>query len=125
MSAQISRLRLLGLLFCLAGGAAITFGWAGTAQVTCVDCQVPYLISGGAGGVALVVLGTGLLVIAQLRIEGNRIAERLAVRPPSREPESEPGPTDVSTPTTRMPTVPDRDLADREPAVRRADASSR
>lgn len=125
MNSQVSRLRLLGLLFCLAGGVAITFGWAGTAQVTCVDCQVPYLISGGAGGVALVVLGTGLLVIAQLRIEGNRIAERLAAPPPSREPEVEPGPTDVSTPTTRLPTVPDRDLADREPAVPRADASAR
>lgn len=121
MSAQVSRLRLLGLLFCLAGGVAITFGWAGTAQVTCVDCQVPYLISGGAGGVALVVLGTGLLVIAQLRIEGNRIAERLAAPPEGREP----GPTDVSTPTTRLPPVPDRDLADREPAVHQADASSR
>lgn len=75
---QVARLRLLGLLFCLAGGAAITFGWAGTAQVACVDCQVPYLVSGGAGGVALVVVGTGLLVVAQLRVEGNRVAEQIA-----------------------------------------------
>ncbi|MPZ26633.1 MAG: hypothetical protein GEV12_09285 [Micromonosporaceae bacterium] len=83
MDHQVSRMRLLGLFFCLAGGFAITFGWAGTAQVACVDCQVPYLISGGAGGVALTIVGTGLLVIAQLRVEGNRIAQRLAPPPPA------------------------------------------
>lgn len=117
MNSQVSRLRLLGLLFWLAGGLAITLGWTGTAQVACVDCQVPYLISGGAGGIALTVAGTGLLVIAQLRVEGHRIAERLAARSadrgggtepePGPEPEPEPKPADACT--TRIPAVADRD----------------
>lgn len=113
MSSQVSRLRLLGLLFCLTGGAAITFGWAGTAQVTCVDCQVPYLISGGAGGVALVVLGTGLLVIAQLRVEGNRIAERLAAPPAADQSEPRTAGAAPATDTARLPAPPaGRYLAD-------------
>jgi hypothetical protein len=81
---QIARLRLLGIAFCLVGGAAITAGWAGTAGVACVDCQVPYLISGGAAGIALAVVGMGLLTIAQIRFEGARIAEQLATgKPPA------------------------------------------
>lgn len=83
---QIARLRLLGVVFCLGGGVAIAFGWAGTADVACVDCQIPYLLSGGAAGVALTVVGVGLLLLAQIRLEGTRIAERIAPRPqPDRE----------------------------------------
>lgn len=120
---QVARLRLLGLLFCLAGGAAITFGWAGTAQVACVDCQVPYLVSGGAGGVALVVVGTGLLVVAQLRVEGNRVAEQIATlsrdrgRPEDADPDrpTDPGevaPLTLATDRVTDETVP-RDAPDR------------
>ena len=69
--------RLLGLAFCAAGFAAIALGWAGAARKTCVDCQIPYLISGGAAGVALVVLGAGLLLIAQMRTEARRLSARL------------------------------------------------
>jgi hypothetical protein len=69
--------RLLGLAFCTAGFAAIAFGWAGAARKTCVDCQIPYLISGGAAGVALVVFGAGLLVMAQMRTEARRLSARL------------------------------------------------
>ncbi|MGH3647829.1 MAG: hypothetical protein ACRDTM_11730 [Micromonosporaceae bacterium] len=89
---QVSRLRTLGLMFCLLGGTLITFGWMGTARVACVDCQMPYLLSAGAGGLALIVFGVGLLVIAQLRAEGDKLAERLTalVEPP-------PAPEDVAT----------------------------
>jgi hypothetical protein len=69
--------RLLGLAFCAAGFGAIALGWAGAARKTCVDCQIPYLISGGAAGVALVVLGAGLLLIAQMRTEARRLSARL------------------------------------------------
>ncbi|MGH2556822.1 MAG: hypothetical protein ACRDHO_14045 [Actinomycetota bacterium] len=69
--------RLLGLAFCMAGFAAIALGWAGAARKACVDCQIPYLISGGAAGVALVVFGAGLLLMAQMRTEARRLSGRL------------------------------------------------
>lgn len=69
--------RLLGLAFCMAGFAAIALGWAGAARKACVDCQIPYLISGGAAGVALVVFGAGLLLMAQMRTEARRLSARL------------------------------------------------
>ncbi|MGH3713085.1 MAG: hypothetical protein ACRDT4_06425 [Micromonosporaceae bacterium] len=85
---QISRLRTLGLMFCLLGGTLIVFGWMGTARVACVDCQMPYLLSGGAAGLGLIVIGVGLLVIAQIRAEGDKIADRLsAAVEPTPEPE--------------------------------------
>jgi ABC-type Fe3+-siderophore transport system permease subunit len=66
--------RLLGLALCAAGFGAIALGWAGAARNTCVDCQIPYLISGGAAGVALMILGTGLLLMAQVRTEARRLS---------------------------------------------------
>jgi hypothetical protein len=75
--------RLLGLLFCVAGFIVIALGWNGMAREACPDCQLPYIVSGGAGGVALVLFGVGLLVLAQLRAERIRLAEQIgeAVRP--------------------------------------------
>ena len=64
--------RILGLLFVLAGFGFIFFGWNGMAKRACVDCQLPYLLSGGAAGLGLIVFGSALLVIASHR------AERLA-----------------------------------------------
>jgi hypothetical protein len=69
--------RFLGIAFCAAGFAAVALGWAGAARKTCVDCQIPYLISGGAAGVALVVFGSALLVMAQIRTEARRFSARL------------------------------------------------
>jgi hypothetical protein len=69
--------RLLGIAFCVAGFTAIALGWAGAARKTCVDCQIPYLISGGAAGIALVVFGAAMLVMAQIRSEARRFSARL------------------------------------------------
>jgi hypothetical protein len=69
--------RLLGLAFCTAGFVAIVLGWAGAARKSCVDCQIPYLISGGAAGVTMLVFGTGLLVMAQMRTESRRLSAKL------------------------------------------------
>jgi hypothetical protein len=75
--------RLLGLLFCVAGFIVIALGWNGMAREACPDCQLPYIVSGGAGGVALVLFGVALLVLAQLRAERIRLAEQIgdALRP--------------------------------------------
>src|SRR5437016_2883093 len=74
---QIRFGRALGLLICAGGFAAMGFGWSGTARLSCTDCQIPYLLSGGAVGLGLVIFGVTILVLAQLRAEGRRTAERL------------------------------------------------
>ncbi len=53
---------LLGILYCLVGAVLIFLGWNGAASYDRVSAQVPYLVSGGFGGLALVVLGSALIV---------------------------------------------------------------
>jgi hypothetical protein len=69
--------RILGLFFCVAGFTAIGFGWNGSAKSAFVDVQFPYLISGGIGGAALVLLGIGLLVMAQIRDERIKLTDQV------------------------------------------------
>ena len=71
-------------------GAAILFGgWLGVSGETIVAKQLPYLISGGLGGLALIGAGVGLLVAEDLRAERARIgrieAELLEVKDLLRE----------------------------------------
>jgi hypothetical protein len=70
--------RILGLFFCLAGFTTIGLGWNGSAKTAFVDVQFPYLISGGAGGLGLILLGVGLLVMAQIRAERIHLTEELS-----------------------------------------------
>jgi hypothetical protein len=74
---QVRYGRILGLVFCVAGFVTIGFGWNGMAKLACPDCQLPYLLSGGAAGGALVLLGVGLLVVAQLRSERMKLTDEL------------------------------------------------
>jgi hypothetical protein len=69
--------RVLGLICVVAGFAAIGLGWNGAAGQGCVDCQFPYVISGGLAGLALVVFGTGLLVVSALRAERMHLQDAL------------------------------------------------
>ncbi len=59
----------LGLLFCTAGFAVIWAGWNGAASYNDIRKQFPYLISGGIAGLALVVIGVGLMVIQSQRAD--------------------------------------------------------
>jgi len=59
----------LGLLFCVAGFAAIWAGWNGAASYNDIRKQFPYLISGGIAGLALVVVGVGLMIIQSQRAD--------------------------------------------------------
>ena len=74
---QIRFGRALGLLVCAAGFAAMGLGWFGTARVSCTDCQIPYLLSGGAVGLGLVIFGVTILVVAQLRAVGAQVEDRV------------------------------------------------
>ena len=57
----------LGLLCVAIGLLLIGLGWNGAAGVDFVSGQIPYLLSGGAFGLALVVLGVGLVVVEHSR----------------------------------------------------------
>ena len=74
---QVRYGRILGLVFCVVGFLAIGFGWNGMAKVACADCQLPYLLSGGATGVGLILVGSALLVMAQIRDERTKLADQL------------------------------------------------
>lgn len=74
---QVRYGRILGLVFMLLGFVFVGFGWRGMAQFACVDCQLPYLLSGGAAGIGLILLGATLLIAAQLRDERLKLADQL------------------------------------------------
>ncbi len=59
----------LGLLFCVAGLAVIWAGWNGAASYNDIRKQFPYLVSGGIGGLALVVIGAALLIVQSQRAD--------------------------------------------------------
>jgi hypothetical protein len=52
----------LGILYCIAGFVLIFLGWNGAASYDRVSAQIPYIVSGGLAGLALVVLGGAMLV---------------------------------------------------------------
>ena len=60
----------LGLIF-------IGLAWNGAAGVDFVSGQIPYLLSGGALGVSLVVIGTGLIVVEVSRKNRSMIEAQL------------------------------------------------
>ena len=60
---------LLGIIYCLVGFALIFLGWNGAASYDRVSAQIPYVVSGGIAGLALVVLGTGLIIVQSHRAD--------------------------------------------------------
>jgi len=69
---QVRLGRIVGLVFCVAGFVMITVAWNGSANLAYVDGQIPWVISGGLGGLGVIMFGASLLVISSNR------AERLA-----------------------------------------------
>ncbi len=71
----------LGIMLCLLGFLVIFFGWNGAASQDYVPAQFPYLISGGAAGIAVVVIGAAMIIVQNQRADRARIEavlERLA-----------------------------------------------
>ena len=60
----------LGLIF-------IGLGWNGAAGVDFVSGQIPYLLSGGALGLALVIVGMGLVVVQNSRRDRSLLETQL------------------------------------------------
>jgi hypothetical protein len=57
----------LAVGFAAAGFLLIVMGWNGAAGVDYVQGQVPYLISGGVGGIGLIGVGLMLAVVQEMR----------------------------------------------------------
>ena len=107
---QIAFTRWLGLVFVAGGGVAIALGWKGISDATTPDAQLPFLLSGGATGLALVIVGTGLIVMAQLRSDRMHEEARMlaAIQTLSRsaapnEPEEPVGEAEANTPAADAP----------------------
>ena len=100
----------LGLLFCVAGLAGIWSGWNGAASYNDIRKQFPYLVSGGIGGLALVVIGAALMIIQSQRadrvqlesnlVELRNILERMTGLPASNGAEADSGDLVVAGPGT-------------------------
>lgn len=72
----------LGVLLCLLGFLVIFFGWNGAASNNFVPAQFPYLLSGGFVGLAVVVLGSAMILVQNQRTDLARlelVLERVAV----------------------------------------------
>jgi hypothetical protein len=89
----------LGLAFCVAGLALIWSGWNGAASYNDIRKQFPYLISGGVTGLALVIIGVGLMIVQSQRadrvqleanlVELRAILERMTGAPASNGAEAD------------------------------------
>jgi hypothetical protein len=76
---QVRYARILAIMFAVAGFTAIALGWNGAARFAYVDQQFPYLLSGGVGGIALILVGVGILMIAQIRTDRRKLMNVLEV----------------------------------------------
>lgn len=59
----------LGVGLCAIGFLLVFLGWNGAASVDRVPSQFPYLLSGGVAGLCFVVLGVGMLVVQNQRVD--------------------------------------------------------
>ena len=66
----------IALAFITIGFLFLGFAWNGAAGQDCVQCQIPYLLSGGGVGLGLIIIGAGLLLFEA----GRRIITRLEER---------------------------------------------
>jgi hypothetical protein len=67
---------VLGTLLIAGGLVAIVIGWIGASGTVYVGLQIPYLLSGGLLGLALVVLGSALMIVHVLARQA-RLTRRL------------------------------------------------
>ena len=61
--------RILGFVFVTGGFVIISVAWNGAASINFAQGQIPYLLSGGFLGLALVVTGLVLLLLSTVRAE--------------------------------------------------------
>ena len=62
-------------VFLLLGGVLIAVGWIGVSRNNEVWQQMPYFVSGGVGGLALVLVGLGLYNAHQHSVDQEQVGE--------------------------------------------------
>lgn len=65
--------RTAAVLLTMAGLICLLLGWVGVSGANAVVKQLPYIISGGIGGIALVAIGTALWVASDMRDEWSEL----------------------------------------------------
>jgi hypothetical protein len=100
--------RALAYLLIFAGAVTLVIGWAGVHDSLYMSQEMPYLISGGLGGIFLLALGIGFLVTAELRDEWRKLdrIERVLDRPCGHGCHHEPLPDDKVPPAGLPPARP-------------------
>jgi hypothetical protein len=68
-------LRVLGIALTIGGLVAVLIGYLGVRNHNDVVLQVPYFMSGGVGGLALMGLGALCLVQLQMRVQTRRFEQ--------------------------------------------------
>ena len=77
MPKDLNRSVIVGLVLIGLGLLAILLGYNGAARLNYVDGQLPFVVSGGILGLALIIVGTGLLVFESMRRGRVHIEEKL------------------------------------------------
>lgn len=67
----------VGVGLAAVGFVLIGLGWDGASSFDFVQGQFPYLLSGGIGGLGLIVVGVMVLVIHTLRLDAERRSQEL------------------------------------------------
>lgn len=67
----------LGLAFVAAGFLVILLAWNGAAGIDYAQGQLPYLLSGGATGIGLIIIGSAFLVVESARRDRALVERRL------------------------------------------------
>ncbi|MEA3018931.1 MAG: hypothetical protein QOI47_455 [Actinomycetota bacterium] len=68
-------LRAAAVVLTVAGLVAVLIGYLGVHDQSHIELQLPYFISGGVGGLALMGLGALALIQLQMRVQARRFAE--------------------------------------------------
>ncbi|MGH3860330.1 hypothetical protein [Actinokineospora sp.] len=67
----------LGVLLCVTGFLVMFLGWNGAASSNFTPAQFPYLISGGMVGLAIVVMGSAMIIVQNHRADRVRLEDAL------------------------------------------------
>jgi hypothetical protein len=68
-------MRALAAVLTVAGIVVVLIGYLGVRNQSHVELQLPYLISGGIGGLVLLGLGALVLIQYQMRVQARRFTE--------------------------------------------------
>lgn len=68
---------IAGVVLLVIGGVLITLGWDGAAELDYVQGQFPYLLSASLPGIAVIIIGVTVLVLAVVRRDAAEREEQL------------------------------------------------